>query len=116
MSEYTQYLQEVFELFGPIQVRKMFGGYGLYHNQIMFALVAEHTIYLKADAENVHLFHNAGLAAFEYNKNGKPTKMSYYRAPDEIMDDHEQACVWAKTAYQAALRSQRLKKETKKRR
>ena len=32
MSEFIAYLPEVFELFGSIQIRKMFGGYGIYHN------------------------------------------------------------------------------------
>lgn len=106
MSEYTRHLQEVFELFGPVTVRKMFGGYGVYHHGLMFALVADDTLYLKADAENVGSFEEEGLGPFEYNRKGKVMKMSYYLAPDEIMDDREQAAVWARRSFEAALRAQ----------
>lgn len=113
MSEYIEYLQEVFELFGPITARKMFGGYGIYHNGLMFALVAEDTLYLKADAKNLGDFEKEGLGPFEYNKSGKLMKMSYYLAPDEVMDDREQAAIWAHRSFEAALRSQALKNKPK---
>jgi DNA transformation protein len=51
MDDYVGYLQEIFEHFGPITARKMFGGWGIYHNGLMFALVADDTLYLKADSE-----------------------------------------------------------------
>ncbi len=113
MSEYIEYLHEVFELFGPIKIRKMFGGYGLYHQELMFALVAEDTLYLKADAENLSFFEDEGLGPFEYNKGGKVVKMSYYLAPDEIMDDCEQAAIWARRSFEAARRSQKVQKKAK---
>lgn len=113
MSEYVEYLKEAFELFGPITARKMFGGYGIYHNGLMFALVADDTLYFKADAENSSYFEEEGLGAFEYNKNGKLMKMSYYLAPDEIMDDREQAAMWARRSFEAALRSQTSKSKSK---
>jgi DNA transformation protein and related proteins len=113
MSEYVEFLHEVFERFGPITARKMFGGYGLYHNGLMFALVADDTLYMKADAEIVGFFEKAGSGPFEYDKNGKVMKMSYYLAPDEIMENHEQAAVWARRSYEAALRSHAAKNKSK---
>ncbi len=105
-NEYINFLQETFELFGPITARKMFGGYGLYHQGLMFALVANDTLYLKADAHNVSHFEAQRLPPFQFNKNGKLVKMSYYQAPDEIMDDGEQAAIWARRSFEAALRAQ----------
>ena len=107
MSEFTRYLQEVFELFGPISARKMFGGYGIYHQGLMLGLVADDTLYLKADAQNVAFFEELGLGPFEYHKQGKVMKMSYYLAPDEIMDDREQAALWAQRSFAAALRGKK---------
>jgi DNA transformation protein len=46
MNEFVDYLHEVFELFGPIRARKMFSEYGIYHNGLMFGLVAGDTLYL----------------------------------------------------------------------
>ena len=107
MSEYISYLVEVFELFGPVTARKMFGGYGIYRNGLMFALVADNILYLKADSENSEYFKQEGLPPFEYNKKGNLVKMSYYRAPDEIMDDREQAALWARRSYEAAVRARK---------
>ena len=107
MSEFIRYLQEVFELFGPISARRMFGGYDIYHQGLMFGLVADDTLYLKADAENVGYFHELEQAPVEYHKQGKVMKMSYYLAPDEIMDDREQAALWAQRSFAAAVRGKK---------
>lgn len=105
MSEFIDYLHEVFEHFGPVQARRMFGGYGIYHDGVMFGLVADDTLYLKADQTTAAQFKSRGLGQFEYDKAGKTIKMSYYLAPEEIMDSPEDAAVWARRAYAAALRS-----------
>lgn len=113
MSEYIEYLREVFEDFGPITARKMFGGYGIYHDGRMFGLVADDTLYLKVDAENLAWFEEEGLEPFMYEKNGRSVKMSYHLAPDDIMDDRELAAVWARRSFEAALRVQAVKNRPK---
>jgi len=113
MSEFVDYLHEVFELFGPITARIMFGGYGIYHNELMFGLVSDDTLYLKADIENTHHFEEVGLGKFEYKKGNKVMKISYYQAPAEIFEDQERAAVWAHRSYEVARRAQRVKKKTK---
>ena len=112
MSEFVDYLHEVFEEFGPIRVRRMFGGHGVYHDNLMFALVADDVLYLKADRQTEKRFAERGLEQFEYIKKGKPMKMSYFMAPEEIYEDVSEARSWAKLAYDAAMRS---KSKTRKR-
>ena len=107
MSEFVDYLTEVFEQFGAVRSRRMFGGYGIYHDDLMFGLVADDVLYLKADDQSSNLFQERELSQFEYMKNGKPMKMSYYMAPEEIFDDPEVAEMWAQRAYEAALRSRK---------
>ena len=104
MSEFTDYLSEVFERLGPVDVRSMFGGYGVFYEGLMFALVAEDDVYLKADAQNAGDFESRNLPAFEYGRKGKSVKMTYYRAPDEILDDRDAAADWARRSYAAAQR------------
>jgi len=116
MSEFVEYLHEVFERFGAITVRRMFGGYGIYHDGLMFGLVADDTLYLKADAENAHTFEEFNLGPFEYTKGGKVMKMSYFQAPDAIMDDHDAAAEWAARSFEAALRARQSKGKKGKRR
>lgn len=111
MSEFVNYLYEVFERFGPIRSRKMFGGHGIYHNDLMFGLVADDELFLKADKESIPQFEALDLAPFEYQKNDKTFKMSYYRAPEEIFDDPDEATRWANIAFDAAVRSANAKKK-----
>jgi len=115
MSEFVEYLHEVFERFGPIRVRKMFGGYGVYHSGLMFGLVVDDTPYLKADAENARFFEKECLGQFGYDKDGRTIKMSYYEAPVGILDDREQAAIWARRSIAAAFRSRAPKRKPKKR-
>lgn len=105
MSDYIEFLKEVFELLGSVNARKMFGGYGLYHNGLMIGLVERDTLYLKVDEVSNSQFIDRELLQFEYEKAGKRIKMSYYAAPDEIYDDPEQALIWGRLAYQAAVRA-----------
>lgn len=107
MTEFTDYLQEVFRHFGPVQSKKMFGGYGVYHDGIMFGLVADECLYLKADPSNLAYFEAKGLGPFEYERQGKTVQLSYYQAPDEVYDDADEARTWARRSFEIALRTKR---------
>jgi DNA transformation protein len=111
MSEYIEYLKEVFDQFGTIQPRRMFGGYGIFYKGLMFALVADDTLYLKADETISQHFIDRELEQFSYEKQGKAFKMSYYMAPEDIFDDPEEAMIWADRSYAAAVRSIKIKKK-----
>ncbi|MCG8432881.1 MAG: TfoX/Sxy family protein, partial [Gammaproteobacteria bacterium] len=85
--------------------RAMFGGYGIYIDKVMFALVADDELYLKVDDLNKTRFTDAGLEAFTYLKQGKPFKMSYFQAPADAMEEPEEMREWARSAIDAALRA-----------
>ena len=108
-SEFVENLHEVFTLFGAIETKRMFGGHGVYHEGLMFALVADDVLYLKADDDSSDAFESLGLPQFEYVKSGRKMSMSYYAAPDDIFDDPEHAREWADRAFEAALRSRHRK-------
>lgn len=113
MSEFVENLQDVFSLYAPIRAKRMFGGYGIYRGDVMFGLVADDVLYLKADDETKASFLELGLPPFEYERRGKKITMSYYAAPDVLFDDPEIARVWAARAHDAALRSQKSKRSRK---
>ncbi|MFL9610444.1 TfoX/Sxy family protein [Methylobacillus sp. Pita2] len=110
MNELISHLEELLHGFGPIHAKHMFGGYGIYHDGLMFALIADDTLYLKADAENRKEFEKLGLPAFRYAKQGKEITMSYCQAPADMLEETEQAVYWARLAYAAALRAARGRK------
>jgi DNA transformation protein and related proteins len=98
-------LQELFRDFGPVSVRRMFGGQGIFVDGMMIALVAGEVIYLKADAETIPAFEQQGLAPFSYaTRNGDHTLTSYWRMPDRLYDDPEELARWARDAQAVALR------------
>lgn len=82
----------------------------------MFAIVMDQRLYLKVDAQSRPEFEQLGLAAMTYEAKGKAVKLSYFEAPDAIMDCPQQAADWARRAFDAALRVQakRLSKPRKK--
>ena len=112
MSELANHLNDVFRLFGDIEVRRMFGGHGVYREGLMFGLVSDETLYLKADGQNEARFRSLGLPRFEYSRKGKTTKLSYYAAPDAVMEDAVEAARWAQLSFEAALRGRVRRRET----
>lgn len=100
---FCAHLIDLMSGFGPVAVRRMFGGAGLYHGGVMFALVFEDTLYLKVDGRNRPDFEAAGMGAFTYEGDSGQVAMSYYEAPPEAMEDAELMRDWARRAYAAAL-------------
>ena len=46
---FVELLKDALSGLGPVSVRRMFGGAGVYADGVMFGLVADDTLYLKAD-------------------------------------------------------------------
>ena len=98
------WLQELFDDFGAVSARAMFGGYGLYHDGVMFAVVIEDGLYLKVDAQTQALFEAEGCAPYVYTKTEQPLTMSYWSAPAAALDSPQAMLPWARLAFAAALR------------
>ena len=96
---------ELFSVFGPVTVRRMFGGAGIYADGTMFALIADGAIYLKTGHDNVAMFEREQLAPFTFSKRtGERVVTSYRRMPDRLYDDPDELAVWARGALAAALK------------
>ena len=105
MSAFVEYLLELLAPFKKVRARKMFGGYGIFKEDLMFGLVADEVLYLKVDQETISDYDAQGLGPFVYEKKGKKMAMSYYQAPEEAMDSSSDLCEWAEKAYQVARRA-----------
>ena len=104
-QEFVNYVVDLMQLTGPVTAKRMFGGYGIFLDGLMFALIANSVLYLKADKESEKKFTGRGLEAFKYNKKDKEYKMSYYQAPDEALEDIDVMNHWANNAYNTALKA-----------
>ena len=86
-----EFLAEALAPLGHITVRRMFGGAGIYCDGLIFGLLDDDVLYLKADAESIPLFQAEGMAAFSYDTTtGTKAIMSYWRMPERLFDDPEE--------------------------
>ncbi len=92
----------------------MFGGYGIYADDVMFALSTGGELYLKADSETRPDFEDEGAEPFSYEAKGRRVVLSYWRAPDRLIDDADEMAIWARKALSAAERAARTKPHAKK--
>ena len=96
-------IRELFAAFGPVVVRRMFGGAGIFADGTMFALVHDGVIYLKADERTAPAFEREALGPFTYIRRGELASLSSYRRmPDRLYDDPAELAVWARDALAAA--------------
>lgn len=94
---------------GPVEARPMFGGFGLYLDGLMFALIAHDRLYFKADDGNRQDFIAAGSAPFSYQGRNRPIELSYYEIPAAVLDDPAVLPRWVAGAQDAARRAQAKK-------
>jgi DNA transformation protein and related proteins len=109
MPKPTEFLTHLLDLLSPlgnVRAKSMFGGWGIYHDSRMFALVAYETFYVKVDDLNRPDFLAANLAPFSYEtKNGRREVMSYHTVPAEALDSSPLLCDWARKGLEAATRA-----------
>ncbi len=109
-EEYREYVRDLFTAFGPIRIRSMFGGAGVFRDDLMFGLIIEDQIYLKVDDHNRADYEATGQAPLSFErKDGRTMAMSYYLIPDALYDDTDELAVWAKNAFAAAQRGAKKK-------
>ena len=113
----AEFIHDLFQPFGAVSVRRMFGGAGLFADGVMFGLVSGGQIYLKVDATTVAGFEREQCEPFEYlTKNGKRALTSYWRLPDRLYDDADELAQWARQALAVARRGAAVKPKSGKRR
>jgi DNA transformation protein len=107
-SEYLDYTLELLAPLGQITSRSMFGGYGIYRDGVIFAIVIDETLYFKVTADNQADYMQAGSQPFTYSKSdGKTATMSYWEVPLEVLEDQDQLLAWARKAYATALKNKK---------
>ncbi|NBB47667.1 competence protein TfoX [Rhizobium sp. CRIBSB] len=98
-------IEDMFEAVGPVSIRRMFGGKGIYARGVIFAVELRGELMLKGDALSATLLEEAGAKRWCYEgRSGKPVAMPYWTIPDEALDDPDLMAKWARIALDAAIR------------
>ena len=88
MAISQSYRDFVFEQLGrvaPVTGKSMFGGVGIYAQDLFFALIAENRLYFKVDDATRPGFEQRGIEPFR--PFGEDTAMGYYEVPADVVED-----------------------------
>lgn len=100
------WIEEALAPMGSVTRRAMMGGATLYLDGTIFAIVADDTLWFKADAQSDRVWDAAGCARFTFQMGeGRAGSMNYRRAPDDVHDDADAMRKWAGVAVAAGQRA-----------
>ncbi|MBL8333446.1 MAG: TfoX/Sxy family protein [Rubrivivax sp.] len=104
---FVDHCLELLAAVGRPRSRRMFGGHGLYVDDLFVAIVADEQLFLKADAETAPRFQAAGGRPFTYQRQGREAALGFWTVPAEAMESPALMAPWARLALQAALVARR---------
>jgi DNA transformation protein len=104
-----EFVRELFAQFRPVTMKRLFGGAGLWSEDLMFGLVFDGAIYLKVDETSIPDFQREGSQPFVYTRAKSPGRigrhsLSYWRLPERLYYDPDELAVWAGRALAIAQR------------
>jgi DNA transformation protein len=103
---FKDFIRDQIAGFGPVSIRNMFGGAGIYADGVMFAILKDDTLYLKADATTARAFAAEGMEPFTYRPAGKAlVAMPYWEVPPRLLEEPDELAQWAREAHHVACAS-----------
>jgi DNA transformation protein len=104
---------DLFAEFGPIKLRRFFGGEGIVADDVMIGMVFDDIIYFHTNAETRAAFLAEGCKPFTFLKRSKNEMIAthWYALPDRLYDDPEELAQWARIALEAMRNSETEKKK-----
>jgi DNA transformation protein and related proteins len=97
-------LKELFEPLGPVTVKRMFSGHGIYADGWCFALSLRGDIYLRTDADSAAALAAAGSTPFVYQRGTRAITTNLWRLVASAYDDPDEIKRWSGLALTAARR------------
>ena len=104
---------DLFAEFGPIKLRRFFGGEGIVADDVMIGMVFDDIIYFHTNAQTRAAFLAEGCKPFTFLKRSKNEMIAthWYALPDRLYDDPEELAQWARVALDAMRNSPTEKKK-----
>lgn len=98
-------IAEFFAALGPVTIRRMFSGKGVYVAGVIVAIEFGGELRLKADSVSAPAFAAAGATQWAYDGHQGVAMMPYWSIPDEALDDPDLMAEWVGRAFEAGLRA-----------
>ncbi|MEJ8406591.1 TfoX/Sxy family protein [Brevundimonas vesicularis] len=110
-ADFGEWVREHFHALGRLEIKRMFGGAGVYAAGVMFALLDDGVVWLKGDEALGDDFVAAGSRQFTYpTKDGRTMSMGYWTLPETALDDPDEAVAWARRSLDVAVKKASGKK------
>jgi len=104
-DSFAEFLREQLAPLGHVTMRRMFGKTGVFCDGAMFGMVTDNMLYLRVDDHNRAAFKEAeSFPPLNYEKKGHTIDLSFWRAPERLLDEPDELDTWARAALAAARR------------
>jgi DNA transformation protein len=107
--DFVAHALDLLSSIGPVTARAMFGGHGVYLRGVMFALLDDDELFLKADDVSRPRYLAAGCRQWTYPSPKGPMPMGYFRPPDDAHEEPEAMLPWAQLGLESAQRKAKAK-------
>src|SRR5690348_4853680 len=113
-NQFLDYVTEQLQGLERLISRRMFGGAGLYKDEIFFGLIYKDRLYFRTDDTTRAEYEARGGEAFRPRPQFASLKAAaYYTVPADVLEDSEELTLWARRSVAAALASQAEKAKRK---
>lgn len=102
-DDFQRYVLDQLVELGGVQPRRMFGGIGLYHDTLFFALIDDDVLYFKVGTTNREAYVARGMKPFCPFPEQPTYEMGYYEVPADVLEEPAELAAWARKSCEVAL-------------
>jgi DNA transformation protein len=108
-AQFLAYLLEQLQGVSGLRSRRMFGGIGLYGDDVFFGLVDDDTLYFKTNDSNVAAYLERGMPRFMPFPERPEAALGYHQVPADVIEDSEMLVDWARRSVAVAMAARAVK-------
>lgn len=104
---------QLFAQLGRVKSRSMFGGFGIFIDDTMFALAVNNKLHIRTNRQTIAKFKQLGYKPYVYKKRGFPVVTKYFALPEDCWQDQDVILTHARSALEFAKTEKVQQSETK---
>ena len=102
-QDYLNYVLEQLAGLGDVTSRRMFGGWGLYSDEVFFGIISDDTLYFKVDDSNRKDYESRGMSPFRPYADRPQVSLTYFEVPADALEDGKELAAWARRSIAVAV-------------